>query len=501
MNDYNSDLYNTSGNTTPENNDTGNQPQAEPVIIDTTATTEPVVNHTSAAAEGAGTDSTPYFNHLYEEKDQNQSHYGQQTQSQDSTYHYSYVKQQEQPSGSDSPKKSSKKKKGSKRAYILKLVASALAFGLIAGAAFQGFNFVYYKINPSADPSNNTIQTTPTLTITGDTISTTTDLSSMVENVMPSIVSITSIVEQTINYGFWGGVTQESEGAGSGIIIGQNDDELLIVTNYHVIEDAKSISVGFIDESDASATVKGYDSAADLAVVSVSFDKLSSDTKSAIKIATLGKSSTLKVGEPAIAIGNALGYGQSVTAGYVSALDREVALTDKTMTLLQTDAAINPGNSGGALLNIKGEVIGINTVKYSDTTVEGMGYAIPIDTAAPIIEALMNKETIPESEQAYLGITGSNITESYSQQLKIPQGIYVQAVQENSPADKGGLYAGDVITQFNGNSISTMEDLINKLENYRAGDEITITVKRMTTHGQYEEIELNITLGSKSELS
>ena len=428
--------------------------------------------------------------------------YTQEPESQDSTYHYSYVTQQEPEPAyyyAQEPAKKKTHKKRSKRKYILKLMASALVFGLVAGAAFQGFNFVYYKINPSANPANNVINTTPILNISGDTISTTTDLSSMVENVMPSIVSITSIVEQKINYGFWGSGIQEAEGAGSGIIIGQNEKELLIVTNYHVIEDAKSLSVGFIDKSDATATVKGYDSDADLAVVSVSIKDLTAETKSAIQIATLGKSSALKVGEPAIAIGNALGYGQSVTAGYVSALDREVFLTDKTMTLLQTDAAINPGNSGGALLNIKGEVIGINTVKYSDTTVEGMGYAIPIDTAAPIIKSLMNKEVIPEGEQAYLGIAGQNITESYSEQLNIPVGIYVREVQKDSPADKGGIHAGDVITKFNGNSISTMENLIGKLEGYRAGDEITISVKRLTNHGEYEEQELNILLGAKSE--
>lgn len=466
-------------------------------------------------------DNNGYFNRLHEEPAAQQQSYTQETDVSDSTYHYSYVKQDEpetayyykaqseaaytapkEPtsygySEEVSPKKKRKKTNRGKR--IMKLVASALIFGLVAGASFQGFNFVYYKINPSVNPANNAISTTPILNITGDTISTTTDLSSMVENVMPSIVSITSIVEQRINYGFWGNGIQEAEGAGSGIIIGQNENELLIVTNYHVIEDAKSLSVGFIDESDATATVKGYDSDADLAVVSVSIKDLSADTKSAIQIATLGKSSALKVGEPAIAIGNALGYGQSVTAGYVSALDREVALTDKTMTLLQTDAAINPGNSGGALLNIKGEVIGINTVKYSDTTVEGMGYAIPIDTAAPIIKSLMTKEVIPESEQAYLGISGINITEAYSEQLNLPQGIYIQTVQENSPADKGGIHAGDVIAKFNGNSVSTMENLIGKLEGFRAGDEVTITVKRMTNHGEYEEIELNITLGAKSE--
>ena len=423
-----------------------------------------------------------------------------ETNGSDSTYHYSYVKAQEPVSNTFNPEppKKRRRKRGTGK-YIAKLIASALIFGLVAGAAFNGFNFVYYKINPSADPAKNQSQSTPILNITGNTISTTTDLSTMVENVMPSIVSITSIVEQRINYGFFGSGIQEAEGAGSGIIIGQNDNELLVVTNYHVIEDAKSISVGFIAASDSPATVKGSDSDADLAVVAVSLKDLTADTKSAIKVAILGKSSILKVGEPAIAIGNALGYGQSVTAGYVSALDREIALTDKTMTLLQTDAAINPGNSGGALLNIKGEVIGINTVKYSDTTVEGMGYAIPIDTAAPIIKALMNKEVVPESQQAYLGITGTNITEAYSEQLNLPEGIYIREVQADSPADRGGIHAGDIITKFNGNTISSMENLISKLESYRAGDEITISVKRMTNHGQYEETDLRITLGAKSD--
>ena len=459
MNDYNSDFYNNTNESNPNEN------------------------------------QHPSYYQTADETSQTAS-----CEPEDSTYHFSYVNSPESKvyQSFEEPPKKKKKKKGRGK-YLAKLIASALIFGIVAGAAFNGFNYVYYKINPSANPSHSTLQTTTTLNISGDTISTTTDFSSMVENVMPSIVSITSIVEQKINYGFFGSSTQEAEGAGSGIIIGQNDSELLVVTNYHVIEDAKSISVGFIDESDGAATVKGYDSDADLAVVAVSLKELSADTKAAIKVAVLGKSSALKVGEPAIAIGNALGYGQSVTAGYVSALDREVALTDKTMTLLQTDAAINPGNSGGALLNIKGEVIGINTVKYSDTTVEGMGYAIPIDTAAPIINALMTKEVVPESQQAYLGITGTNITESYAQQLNLPEGIYIRAVQENSPADNGGLHAGDIITKFNGNSISSMENLIAKLESYRAGDEITLSIKRMTNHGQYEETDLRITLGAKSE--
>lgn len=448
--------------------------------------TEPVTSD-SENTSGSTPQEEPsqYFNHLHEEGP--------------STYHYSYVKGQNAPVPPEITP--SPKKKQGFFGRFMKLIATALVFGLVAGAGFQGFNFVYYKINPSANPANPQIGNTSTLTTTKETISTTTDLSKMVENVMPSIVSITSIVEQRINYGFFGGSgIQETEGAGSGIIIGQNNNELLVVTNYHVIENAKSISVGFIDEKDAQATVKGFDADADLAVVSVPMKNLEESTKSSIKVSILGKSSLLKVGEPAIAIGNALGYGQSVTAGYVSALDREVALTDKTMTLLQTDAAINPGNSGGALLNIKGEVIGINTVKYSDTTVEGMGYAIPIDTAAPIIKDLMNKEVIPVEQQAYLGITGSDVTESYASQLNLPIGIYVQAVQENSPAELGGIYAGDVITKFEGNSISTMESLINKLDNKKAGDQVEISVKRMNQRGEYEEIDLKVTLGSKADM-
>lgn len=445
-----------------------------------------------------------YFNHLHDENpNDSQSSYYQQNDSQHSDYSGPYTSKAEekaakkqQRKAEKAAKKAARKNQGGGGRYIAKLIASALVFGLVAGIAFQGFNYGYNKLNPK----DNTIETTSTLHVTGDTITTSTDYSEMVEQVMPSIVSITSVVEEQIDYGFWGrGGTQETEGAGSGIIIGQNDSELLVVTNYHVIEDAKKISVGFDDSKTVEASVKGSDADADLAVVSVPLKDMEESTKESIKIATLGKSSELKVGEPAIAIGNALGYGQSVTAGYISALDREVALTDKTLTLIQTDAAINPGNSGGALLNMKGEVIGINTIKYSDTTVEGMGYAIPIDTASPIIETLMNQETIPESEQAYLGITGSDVSESYSQQLNIPAGIYVQAVQEGSPAEKGGIYAGDVITKFEGNSVSSMEGLINKLASKKAGQEVTVTVKRMNQQGDYEEKDLKITLGSKKD--
>ena len=467
-------------------------------------------NHLHEEEAAAAEDSTYHYNYREQPHTDNQSDYiGYTPSNQDNSSRSSYtayskeeekeLKKQQKRREKAAKKAARKAAGGGKRRYVAKLIASALVFGLVAGAAFQGFNYCYYKVNPEASQKNQ-IQSTTTLTTSSDTVQTTTDLSEMVENVMPSIVSITSVIEQTINYGFWGqSGTQEAEGAGSGIIIGQNNSELLIVTNYHVIEDAKKISVAFCDSSDVEATVKGSDSDADLAVVAVPLSSMQDSTKSAIKVATLGKSSSLKVGEPAIAIGNALGYGQSVTAGYVSALDREVALTDKTMTLLQTDAAINPGNSGGALLNMKGEVIGINTVKYSDTTVEGMGYAIPIDTAYPIIQNLMNQETIPESKQAYLGITGSDVSESYSKQFNLPTGIYVQSVQEGSPAEKGGIYAGDIITKFDGNSVSTMENLINRLSNHQAGETITLTVKRMNQQGTFEEKELTITLGSKKD--
>lgn len=493
MNDFNNDNFNTSGEDSvePENYNYTPEPEKDTVTLESDNST------VASETESVETSTPQYFNNLHKEPEE------------DTSYHYSYVSQEEPKKDSQSEysyswkqeeKPAKKAKRKGRFGRFAKVVASALVFGLVAGAAFQGFNYVYYKANPSANPANTAIPATTTLTTSGDTISTTTDLSQMVENVMPSIVSITSIVEQQVSYGFWGqGGTQETEGAGSGIIIGQNDSELLVVTNYHVIEDAKSLTVSFIDEKTAAATVKGYDSDADIAVVSVSLKDMEDSTKSSIKVATLGKSSELKVGEPAIAIGNALGYGQSVTAGYVSALDREVALTDKTMTLLQTDAAINPGNSGGALLNIKGEVIGINTVKYSDTTVEGMGYAIPIDTASPIIESLMNKETVPEDQQAYLGIAGSDVTESYAQQLGLPAGIYVQEVQEGSPAELGGIYAGDVIIKYEGNTVSTMESLINKLGNSKAGDQVKITVSRRTQHGEFEDIDLTITLGAKSD--
>lgn len=316
---------------------------------------------------------------------------------------------------------------------------------------------------------------------------------------MPSIVSITGKFETTSQS--WFGQTQssESEGVGSGIIIGKKDGKILIVTNNHVVADAKSLSVGFVDGKSASATIRGTDSDADLAVVEVDTKNMKSSTLKEIAVITLGDSSKLQTGERAIAIGNALGYGQSVTGGYISALNRQVQLTDKTMTLIQTDAAINPGNSGGALLNSKGELIGINTVKYSSEDVEGMGYAIPINTAKPIINKLIKNEATSESEQAYLGVSGQTIDSSMASQFDMPSGVYVQQVIKSSPAQKAGISAGDVIVSFNGSNVSTMDGLKEKISNLKAGKKVKVVVKRQNQMGTYEKKTLTVTLGKKSD--
>lgn len=328
-----------------------------------------------------------------------------------------------------------------------------------------------------------------------------TDVSAVVANAMPSIVAINCTAEYVTN--FWGQqYTQQSQGSGSGIIIGQNDSEVLIVTNNHVVDTDDSvknstIEVIFGDDSMALATIKGTEEGSDLAVVSVKLEDLTDETLEYIKIATLGDSQQLKVGEMAIAIGNALGYGQSTTVGWISALEREVASEDYTMSLIQTDAAINPGNSGGALLNIKGEVIGINSAKYSDESIEGMGFAIPISDAVPIINDLMSREPIPEEEQAYLGIVGQDVTEAYHEYYGMPIGVYVYQVSQGSPAAAAGLKMGDIITGFNNRQITTMTDLQSILATYRAGEEITLTIQ-INEDGVYVEKTLQVTLGQKN---
>ena len=385
-----------------------------------------------------------------------------------------------------------KPKKSGRGKYAAKLVASAVAFGLIAGLVMQGVTYGFSK----AGIGNGATQ----LATTSSSSSTSSeDLSGVSSNVMPSIVSITGKFETTSQS--WFGQTQssESEGVGSGIIIGKKDGKILIATNNHVVVDAKSLSVGFVDGKSASATIRGTDSDADLAVVEVNTKDMKASTLKKIAVITLGDSSKLKTGERAIAIGNALGYGQSVTGGYISALNRQVQLTDKTMTLIQTDAAINPGNSGGALLNSKGELIGINTVKYSSEDVEGMGYAIPINTAKPIINKLIKNEATSESEQAYLGVSGQTIDSSMASQFDMPSGVYVQQVIKSSPAQEAGISAGDVIVSIDGSSVSTMDGLKEKISNLKAGKKVKIVVKRQNQMGTYEKKTLTVTLGKKSD--
>lgn len=328
------------------------------------------------------------------------------------------------------------------------------------------------------------------------------DVSDVVEDVMPAMVSIVNKTVTTAT-DFWGQSYQrESTGSGSGIIVAESDEELLIVSNNHVVDGATTLEVTFIDGSTAEASIKGLDSDMDLAVIAVPLSNLSEETKSEIAVATLGDSDSLKLGEPVIAIGNALGYGQSVTTGVISALNREMELEDgSTGIFIQIDAAINPGNSGGALLNINGEVIGINSNKIGATTVEGMGYAIPISSASPIIAELMERQTrsrVADEEMGYMGITMQEITDQIIQMYNMPEGVFVYDVAHGSAAETAGIKRGDVVVKFDGQKITSSSDLKNALQYYKAGDTATVTVKR-SVNGEYESIDLEITLGEQPQ--
>lgn len=398
-------------------------------------------------------------------------------------------------------KNGSKNNKNGMGKKAAKLVASAAVFGLVAGACFVGVSVAKDKLYPStADRIETTSGTTSAKreTSSSGSSSSSSNVASVVNEVMPSVVSITSTIQSSNYYGFG---TQESEGAGSGFIVAKTKDNLMIATNNHVVSDATSLTVGFADDTTAKATVVGTDSSADLAVISVKIKDIKDSTASKIKVATLGSSDDLKVGEEVVAIGNALGYGQSVTTGVVSAKNREVSLTDGTMNLLQTDAAINPGNSGGVLINMDGQVVGINNAKLEDTSVEGMGYAIPITTAKTILTDLMNASSVSTKDAAFLGVVGRDINESYSSALGIPSGIYVSQVVSGSPAEKAGISAGDVITKFEGNNVSTMSGLKEKLALKKANTKVKITFKRANQSGTYEEKTVTVTLGKKSDFS
>ncbi|NLJ96878.1 MAG: trypsin-like serine protease [Clostridiales bacterium] len=417
------------------------------------------------------------------------------------------------PQLSNQPKK--KKRPISK---ILGFVAAALVFGIIAGAGTSAYHYFFQggrerslaiNINEDKDESKDeTIQlendgdtvanTIPTTTQTHGII---TDVSDIVDKVMPSIVTInsTNIITQYDIF-FGRSFSQPVAGSGSGIIIGQSESSILVVTNNHVVEDAEEIEIVFSDESTASATIKGSDVRSDLAVLEIDMKDISKDTLDTIRVARLGNSGDLKSGQMVIAIGNALGYGQSVTVGYVSALDREIQLENGiTMKLIQTDAAINPGNSGGALLNINGEVIGINSLKFASEKVEGMGYAIPISDAIPMINLLMNDQALEVAEMGFMGInveTAQNVTKALSAQFNMPVGVYINDIIEDSPAETAGLRNGHIIVGYNDIKIETIDDLLNVLTYSRPGDEVLLKVKELR-EGEYVDKEIKLVLGKR----
>lgn len=393
------------------------------------------------------------------------------------------------------------------------ITAAAVLFGTVAGGVMTGVNYVGARLTGLADitataPAETEGTTTAQVPETsaasnnGSTtaVSTVTDVSCIAEKAMPSLVAIndTMTVEQNNFFGM--PQTYQAQSSGSGIIVGQNDTELLIATNNHVVSGATDMKVTFTDSTQVAAAVKGTDSATDLAIIAVKLSDIPSDTMSKIKVATLGNSDNVKVGQQVIAIGNALGYGQSLTVGYISALDREI--TDENgiqHTYIQTDAAINPGNSGGALLDLNGNVIGINAAKNASTEVEGMGFAIPISKAQEILNNLMTKKTreaVDESAQGYLGIQGTNIDANASKEYGMPVGIYVYKIVEGGAAANSDLKEKDIITKFDGQSVTNMEELKQMLTYYEGGSTVSLTVQSLV-NGSYVEHEVQITLGTK----
>lgn len=387
------------------------------------------------------------------------------------------------------------------------VVAAAVVFGLVAGVVFQGVRYGSDKLlgkdsqtTTEQSAEGSTENNAPQLKqASSDTTSTVYDVSTVAKKVMPSIVSITGTYVTTYDYWF-NSYQQESTGAGSGIIIGKDDQYLYLATNYHVVQNAKSLSVTFVDDKSADAVVKGYVENNDIAVVTVKLSDISDDTLNEIKEIQVGSSDDLAVGDPCVAIGNALGYGQSVTVGYISALNREISASDETVKVLQTDAAINPGNSGGALVNMQGELIGINTAKYSDTSVEGMGYALPISDVQDIINDLIAGKNVSNygttSGQAYLGISAQTITSQYAQLLNMPEGVYISSVEQGSAAEECGLQSGDIICSLDGEDIADMETFHDKIVACNPGDKVTIVYYR-NNNGNYEKQTATATLKEK----
>ncbi len=424
---------------------------------------------------------------------------------------YSYENNTSQAMG-EAPKK---KKRPLVKA--LKWVAGAACFGVIAGAAFIGTSYLATEVfdipwlqkssGNTAGTDGNTILTSNGIpvNITLGTASVIEGASAPAENVVVQVVeqnlaatvAVNSTVIETFD-SFWGSYEQEVPGSGSGFIVGKNDTELLIATNNHVVANATKIEVTFIDDAVLEAKIKGTDANADLAIIAVPLTSITAETLSNIRIATLGDSEEVRLGEMAIAIGNALGYGQSVTVGYISAKDRTINVEGNEIVALQTDAAINGGNSGGPLFNTKGEVIGINSAKYKATGVEGMCFAIPISRAIPILNELMTREILAEEDKGFLGVTIKDVTSDISAFYGWPIGAYIYSILENSPAQAANLQVGDIVTNVNGVRVSTANELISAVSSYRYGTTVELTVQRFA-NGQYNEMTIQATLGRKSD--
>ena len=458
---------------------------------------------------------------------QTQEAQSQQVSTIDSTAGQTYGTYQYANSTTVNPNKDSEKPV--KKSNTWKIVAAALAAVALIGVSIGSAYYTYSKITghnqvaqveeqeevvDSTATEEEVTETTPktvnktessniqTTTVSGQSMAVVTDVTEVVKEVMPALVMIHN--NYTVSGNYFGYTYQdEATASGSGIIVGQNDAELLIATNFHVIDGADTLEVIFSDDSTIEAVVKGTEADMDLAVIAVNLDSIPSETLETIKIATLGDSEALALGEPCVAIGNALGYGQSVTTGVISALNREVEISEGvTRSFIQTDAAINPGNSGGALLNLHGEVIGINSNKLGGDTIEGMGYAIPISAAQPIIERLMNEKTmlkVVESERGYIGISPVSVTADVSALYGLPEGVYVAEVQEGCGADEAGIQKGDVIVGFEGQEISSIQELQNRLQYYAEGTTVTITVMRQSGN-EYVEMDFEVTLSSAEDL-
>ena len=527
--------------------------ETETVFEDNASEPEETANESAVTQEpeNAPTPENPIYARAYQPHEQQEStkeewyQEAQQEQKQQQSYNaYQFTAPE-----SKKPNRSGKKLNGQGRKFGT-VVATAVVFGLVASAVFQGTNYVGSKLNPQEKKSVQ-VQSTQTISQNKSSDSEesasanaegTSSVSQVAKNAMPSIVSIVGVSVQEIPqiYQYFGyGQQQETQSSGSGIIVGQNDTELLIATNNHVVSGTNSLTVCFTNQDGSavtgngdvektsaegesgstnqegqdsslddvqsgavSAQIKGTDADNDLAVISVKLEDIPEDVLSEIKVATIGDSDSLQMGEQVVAIGNALGYGQSVTSGYVSALNRQVSSDDTDGTFIQTDAAINPGNSGGALLNMKGELIGINSAKIASDEVEGMGFAIPISKAEPILDEMMNQETRykveDEDKAAYIGITCENVTSDVNQMYGIPQGVYVDTVVEGGPAEEAGIKKGDVITKIDGTAIDAYKDLVDRLEYYEAGETVELEVYR-AQDGEYNAQKISVTLGAKKD--